>query len=169
MKVVAFSFLAVLVACFSLSARTEVEPAKKITSTIRPISLAEATGEKPEVIDPKWKIVSIDSNFYLDSEVFNKNILIDSSRVDPEIKEVNNHKNLQIIVYYVGMVGDRNIHDVYHAVVFDTKEKVFLGNFPYKYVAKTGAYMVDQPVWKFAENKLTIKDKNLDFKKTLLF
>lgn len=140
---------------------TTADDTRKLASTVREVTF-----------DPQWKIVTIEDIFYIESPVLKKNILIDSSSIDPEIREIIKHKNLEIIVYYVGMTSGSEVHDVYHAVVYDHKRSEFVGNYPYKYVPRSEnslTSIIEQPKWNFAQNKLTIKDANLEFSKTILF
>lgn len=111
-----------------------------------------------------WSIVKEKGDFWLQYKDSKKLKALITKRTGESkvIKTVPAGKNHEVIVYYTGMAGTSKLVDIYYAIIFDKKNKKFLGDYPWKYEGHDQKAKLPQPVWVFKKEKIEIKDEQTD-------
>lgn len=115
-------------------------------------------------VSPKdWQVSREESSYLLklksDAQVTSELTVMSG---EPKILSVKKYgKEVVAIVYDAGVAGTSVLVQNTYALLYNTKSKKFLGDFPLEYKLNSGApYTFDQPVWKVEENSLRIIDEN---------
>lgn len=115
-------------------------------------------------VSPKdWQVSREESSYLLklksDAQVTSELTVMSG---EPKILSVKKYgKEVVAIVYDAGVAGTSVLVQNTYALLYNTKSKKFLGDFPLEYKVNSGApYTFDQPVWKVEENSLRIIDEN---------
>lgn len=119
-------------------------------------SLFAAEGTKKE----EWDVYRDDRGYYLGlkKEEF-KLIKIESFGIKPKIMKVIPYKKNDKVVfihYFAGETGTTSAVKQFHVVIFNSEDKSFIGKAPFKYASANPG--LDQPVWTFEKENITVVD-----------
>lgn len=110
-----------------------------------------------------WQVREIDGSFELalkSAQGISSEMTVMAG--EPKLLSVKKYgSDVVAIVYSAGQSGTTVLVESLYALLYNTKSKKFLGDFPVEYKVSSGApYTFDQPVWKIEGNSLRIIDEN---------
>jgi hypothetical protein len=116
----------------------------------------------------EWKIIGDYPNYSLQLKTDAKvKIALTSENIVPKIVMVmphEKHQDVDLIVYFSGRIGTREMTDIYHAVMYNNRTKKIMGVAPYR-VTEMGKFKKllpkdEQPAWSSDQKsiKVTVPD-----------
>ncbi len=112
-----------------------------------------------------WKVAEQDGVFeaqLIGSEDIKTELTVMSG--EPKVLKIEKlSQDVIAVIYHAGVSGTSVLVESSYALLYNTKSKKFLGDFPLEYkVSGDAPYTFDQPVWKVEGNSLRIIDENSD-------
>lgn len=112
------------------------------------------------VYKPQWKVILFNDLYYLEN-IHEPNLRTKIMTMNniPKFMNVTSKLNnrVQLLVYLAGSSGTSVEVKEIRASIYDTKNKVFLGDFPYQY-KMTNKKGFPQPKWVFKNSSIHISD-----------
>ncbi len=112
----------------------------------------------------EWKIVGDYPNYSLQLKTDAKvKIALTSENIVPKIVMVmphEKHQDVDLIVYFSGRIGTREMTDIYHAAMYNNRTKKIIGVAPYR-VTEMGKFKKllpkdEQPAWSSDQKSIKV-------------
>ena len=121
---------------------------------------------------PNWSVVSTGKNQFALQSREDKKIRHPIAPTPPGAPRYigmtrTKKKGIVLLIYLSGSAGTSSILDIYRAVVFNTQNKKFYGDFPFRVQATEAGKSWPDTVFTFNKNSFTVEDSSTNLKKTI--